>query len=161
MIREATAADAESVATLWNHFILETLVTFNSARKTVDEVASTITARRMSGHGFLVAENQGRLDGFATYGQFRSGVGYSRTMEHTILLDEAARGRGLGRVLMTAIEDHAHRSGVHSIFAGVSSGNPAGRAFHLAMGYAEVAVLREVGLKWDRWLDLHLMQKIL
>jgi L-amino acid N-acyltransferase len=161
MIRDARPEDAPAVAALWNHFIRDTLVTFNWAEKSPAEVAETIASRQAAGHGFLVVEANDRLAGFATYAQFRGGVGYARTVEHTILLDPAARGRGTGRALMSAVEDHARRGGAHSIFAGVSGANPEGRAFHLALGYVEVAVLREVGRKWDRWLDLHLMQKIL
>jgi phosphinothricin acetyltransferase len=82
-------------------------------------------------------------------------------MEHTIVLGPQARGRGLGRALMTAIEDHARQRGAHSIFAGVSAENPDGRRFHLAMGYSEIATLPAVGHKFGRWIDLHLLQKIL
>jgi L-amino acid N-acyltransferase len=159
MIRAATAVDAAAVAALWNHYIRDTLVTFNWAEKTDAEVAGLIESRQAAGHGFIVASEGAGLAGFATYAQFRSGVGYAHTMEHTILLDVSARGRGVGRALMAATEDHARCGGARSIFAGVSGANPEGRAFHLAMGYAEVAVLREIGRKWDRWLDLHLMQK--
>ncbi len=160
MIRAATEADAGAVAALWNHWIRDTLVTFNAAEKSGAEVAEMIAARQAAGQAFLVAAEGGLL-GFATYAQFRGGVGYARTMEHTVLLAPDARGRGLGRALMRAVEDHARGAGVHSLFGGVSGANPEGRAFHLAMGFAEVAVLREVGWKWGRWLDLHLMQKIL
>jgi phosphinothricin acetyltransferase len=160
VIRAAEAADAGAVAALWNHYIRDTLVTFNFAEKPEEEVAATIAARRAAGQAFLVAEDGGLL-GFATYAQFRGGVGYARTMEHTVLLDAGARGRGVGRALMAAVEAHARDAGVHSLFGGVSGANPEGRAFHLAVGYAEVAVLREVGFKWGRWLDLHLMQKVL
>lgn len=161
MIRAARGGDAGEVAGIWNHYIRETLVTFNSAEKTADEVADLIAARAGAGHPFVVAEAGGAVLGFATAFQFRSGVGYARTFEHTILMDPGARERGFGRALMAAVEDHAREGGAHSIFAGVSSGNPGGRAFHAAMGYAEVATLREVGFKWGRWLDLHLMQKML
>lgn len=160
MIRAATEADAGAVAALWNHWIRDTLVTFNAAEKSDAEVAGMIAARQAAGQAFLVAAEGGLL-GFATYAQFRGGVGYARTMEHTVLLAPAARGRGLGRALMRAVEDHAQGAGVHSLFGGVSGANPEGRAFHLALGFAEVAVLREVGWKWGRWLDLHLMQKTL
>ncbi len=160
MIRAATEADAGAVAALWNHWIRDTLVTFNAAEKSEAEVAEMIAARQAAGQAFLVAVEGGVL-GFATYAQFRGGVGYARTMEHTVLLAPDARGRGLGRALMRAVEDHARGAGVHSLFGGVSGANPEGRAFHLALGFAEVAVLREVGWKWGRWLDLHLMQKIL
>jgi phosphinothricin acetyltransferase len=60
---------------------------------------------------------------------------------------------------MAAVEADARAKGKHSLFAGVSSANPEGRAFHAALGFVEVAVLPEVGWKWGRWLDLHLMQK--
>ncbi len=161
MIRDATAADAAAVAALWNHYIRDTLVTFNWAEKSPDEVAGLMAARQAAGQAFLVAEDAGGLAGFVTYAQFRGGVGYAHTMEHTILLAPAARGRGVGRALMAAAEAHARAAGVHSLFGGVSGANPEGRAFHRAVGFEEVAVLREVGRKWDRWLDLHLMQKIL
>jgi phosphinothricin acetyltransferase len=160
VIRAATAADAGAVAALWNHYIRDTLVTFNFAEKSEEEVAAMIASRQAAGHGFFVAAEGGLL-GFATYAQFRGGVGYARTMEHTILLAPQARGRGVGRALMAAMEEHAREAGAHSLFGGVSGANPEGRAFHLAMGFAEAAVLREVGWKWGRFLDLHLMQKIL
>jgi phosphinothricin acetyltransferase len=82
-------------------------------------------------------------------------------MEHTIILAPAAIGRGLGRSLMAAIEAHARGQGVHSMFAGVSGENAAGIAFHAAIGYVPVAVLHQVGFKFGRWMDLHLMQKLL
>jgi phosphinothricin acetyltransferase len=101
------------------------------------------------------------LLGFATYSQFRGGVGYQHTMEHTVVLAPEARGRGAGRALMQRLESHAASSGVHSMIAGVSGANAPGIAFHEAMGYKTVAVVPEVGRKFDQWLDLHLMQKIL
>jgi phosphinothricin acetyltransferase len=151
VIRSAGPADARAVAALWNHYIQDTLVTFNVTEKPEAEVAALMASRQAAGQAFLVAE-EGRLVGFATYAQFRGGAGYARTMEHTVLLAPEARGRGVG---------HALVAGVHSLFGGVSSANPEGRAFHLAVGFDEVAVLREVGWKWGRLLDLHLMQKIL
>ncbi|PQO23906.1 GNAT family N-acetyltransferase [Rhodobacteraceae bacterium WD3A24] len=161
-IRPAGPGDAPAVAALWNPVIAETLVTFESARKSVEEIAALIRAREAAGHGFFVAEAAaGALAGFAHYGQFRAGRGYRRTMEHSIILGEAARGGGIGRAMMDALEAHARAGGAHSLIAGVSSGNPAGRAFHAAIGYGEIAVLPEVGRKFGRWLDLIVMQKFL
>ena len=82
-------------------------------------------------------------------------------MEHTIILDAQARGRGIGRALMGAIEDHARSRGRHCMIAGVSGGNPEGRAFHAALGYDLVATVPQVGWKFGRYWDLWLMQKIL
>ena len=160
MIRHATSDDIPAILAIWNPVIRDTMVTFNSAEKSVDDMQAMLTEKARHGFAFLVADD-GCVQGFATYGQFRGGVGYARTMEHTIILGRGARGRGLGRALMGAIEDHARAGGAHAIFAGVSAGNPEGRAFHAALGYAEAAVLAEVGWKFGRYWDLVLMQKLL
>lgn len=161
MIRPATGADAEAVAALWNALIRDTTVTFTSTEKTLAEVAETIAARRRDGFAFLVAEYGGQVAGFASYAQFRGGDGYARCMEHSIHLEPLARGQGLGRGLMAAIEGHARGRGVHSMMAGVSGENAAGRAFHAALGYRFIATVPESGFKFGRWLDLVLMQKFL
>ncbi len=80
-------------------------------------------------------------------------------MEHTIHVHPETRGRGIGRMLMDAVERHAAAGGAHALFAGVSGENAAGRAFHVRLGYEPVAVLPEVGHKFGRWIDLHLMRK--
>ena len=82
-------------------------------------------------------------------------------MEHSILLAPDAAGQGLGRALLTAVEDHARGAGAHTLIGGVSAENAAGRAFHARMGYAEAAILRDVGWKFGRYIDLVLMQKFL
>lgn len=158
MIRPATPADCAAIAAIWNPVIRDTAITFTTLEKTGAGLAATLAEKAAAGLPFLVAAEEEVL-GFATYGAFRSGPGYARTMEHTVVLGPAARGRGIGRALMAALEDHARARGVHSLIAGVSAENPAGRAFHAALGYAEIAVLPEVGFKFGRWMDLVLMQK--
>jgi len=158
-LRPATAADAAAIAKIWNGYIRESFVTFNATEKPVEDVAELIRSRQAAGQVFALAEERGAVLGFATYAQFRAGIGYARTMEHTILLAPAARGKGVGRALMATLEDGARRAGVHSMIAGVSGANPDGVAFHAAVGYVEVARLPEVGFKAGRWLDLVLMQK--
>lgn len=160
-IRPATPDDAEAIAAIWNPFIRDTAITFNSVEKTVRGLADDIEAKALDGKGFFVAKVDGSVAGFATYGQFRGGVGYARTMEHTVILHDRAHGRGVGRALMTAIEDQARVTGVHSMFAGVSAENPAAVAFHKAVGYVEMARLPQVGYKFGRWMDLVLLQKML
>jgi phosphinothricin acetyltransferase len=160
-VRLAEDRDFPAVLELWNHVIRETLITFNSEEKTLEELTRLIEDRRSADHPLFVAEHNDRVVGYAMYGPFRGGVGYARTVEHSIVLGAEAHGKGLGRALMDAIEDHARTRGIHSIFAGVSSANPDGRAFHAALGYQDIARLKEVGWKWGRWLDLWLMQKIL
>lgn len=159
LIRPATPDDIPALLEAWNPVVRDTTATFAAAPKTAEGVAQMMTARRAAGQEFLLAEADGRLLGFATYGQFRAGDGYVHAMEHTIILAPAARGQGTGRQLMQAIEAHARAGGVHVMMAGVSAENAAGIAFHAAIGYREVGRLPEVGRKFGRWLDLVLMQK--
>jgi phosphinothricin acetyltransferase len=158
IIRPATADDAPAIAAFWNPMIRDTLVTFNAVEKSQAEVAGMIAAAHAEGRAFFVAET-GAPIGFVTYVQFRGGIGYRHSMEHTVILAPEAQGQGIGRALMAAAEAHATSRGIHVMVAGISSGNPSGRTFHAAIGYREIAVLPEVGRKFDRWLDLVLMLK--
>lgn len=160
IIREAQPSDIPDILGLWNDAIRSSEATFESVEKTAEQVAALINERASAGHATLVASDGGFL-GFGTYAQFRGGTGYARTMEHTIYVDPAARGRGAARALMAALEDHAARAGAHSMIAGVSSANADGVTFHAHRGYVEVARVPEVGHKWGRTYDLILLQKIL
>ncbi len=146
---------------IWNHIIRDTFATFNDREKPLSNIREEIAARQAEGHAFLVAECEGRVAGFATYARFRSGPGYRHTMEHTIHLDESFRGRGAGRALMAALEEHARARGVRSMIAAITGANDAGRAFHAALGYEQVARMPQAGFKAGRWFDLILMQKLL
>ncbi len=157
MIRAARSEDTAAIQSLWNLAIRETLITFNSVEKSLGEVAQAVTAY----DAFFVADEAGQVVGFAGYGDFRAGIGYAQTKEHTIMLAPEARGKGLGRGLMQMVEDHARAQKVHSMIAGVSASNPMGVPFHAAMGYATVGVLPQAGRKFDQWHDLVLMQKLL
>ncbi|AZL61059.1 N-acetyltransferase [Tabrizicola piscis] len=160
MIRLATAADAAAIATLWNPYIRDTPVTFNAAEKSALDVERMIEDRNSLGHATFVATD-GDLLGFASYAQFRGGVGYATCMEHSILLAPDARGKGAGRGLINAVCAHAAAAGAHQMIGGVSGENSEGRAFHAAMGFAHIATIPEAGFKFGRFIDLVLMQKFL
>lgn len=157
-IRRATATDADAITNIWNHYIRNSTATFNSRDKMAGDLATAIANPETP---FFVSTEDGNVTGFATYSDFRKGIGYAKTKEHTINLAPDIKGRGTGRALLQTIESHAKTQGIHSLFAGVSAENTIGIAFHRACGYREVARLMQVGWKFDRWHDLVLMQKIL
>jgi len=157
-IRAAIPSDAPAIAELVNPMIRETAITFTSLEKDPSDLASAIAAAPGT---YQVAEVAGGVVGYATYFQFRRGPGYAHTMEHSILLAPQVRGQGVGRPLMGAIEAHARSVGAHSMIAVVSAENPAGVAFHSAIGFQQVAVLPQVGFKFGRWMDAVLLQKFL
>jgi phosphinothricin acetyltransferase len=155
IVRAAVAADAKAICLILNPVIRDTAITFNSQERTPEDIVQAIAIVPC----YLVAEEAGEVIGFASYDQFRKGVGYARAMEHTIVLADAARGKGAGRALMGALSDHARAAGVGSLWAGVSAENPDGVAFHASVGFENVATLPKVGFKFGRWMDLVLMRQ--
>lgn len=160
LLREAELTDAVALADLWNPWITSTIATFNAQEKSAADMAAMISERKLL-YGFWVAEAEDKVIGFATYTQFRSGVGYAKSMEHTIVLANSVHGRGIGRSLMAAVERDATAKGAHVMIAGVAGENHAGQAFHAKLGYKIVAIIPQVGYKFDRFHDLIVMQKIL
>ncbi|WP_346770605.1 GNAT family N-acetyltransferase [Shimia sagamensis] len=156
-MRNATSADAEAIAEIWNREIRDGVSTFNTVEKELGAIKAAIASEAV----FKVVEENGGVHGFATFGPFRSGPGYVRTMEHTIYLAAAARGKGAGRALMGALEAEAKARGVHVLVAGVGGENAAGIAFHTRLGFVEVGRMPQVGQKFDRWMDFVLLQKML
>ncbi|MDR6265268.1 N-acetyltransferase family protein [Roseobacter sp. N2S] len=160
-IRPATPADAAQICAIWNPIIRDTVITFTTLEKSRDMIVQMLETHRENGWPFLVAVLDQTILGFACYGPFRSGPGYAQTMEHSINLAPQARGHGTGTTLMQALETHAKTAQVHSLIAGVSAANPAAITFHIKRGFTRIATLPQVGRKFDQWLDLVLLQKLL
>ena len=158
-IVQANSTHFEAIADIWNPIIRDTLWTFNDKEKTVSDIENMILER--DGLGFLniVGTYEGKVIGFASYTQFRSGTGYKKTMEHTVIIDPNARGIGAGRQLVGALERDARVKKVHSLIAGVSENNTVGLSFHKSIGFHKLCVLPDVGFKFGKFLNLVLMQK--
>ncbi|MBW7055742.1 GNAT family N-acetyltransferase [Paracoccus bogoriensis] len=159
MLRAARPDDAGAVGAIWNPIIRDTAITFWPTERSEAEIAAIIADRASTGLAFLLAEDAGRVIGFATYGQFRGGAGYAHSMEHTIHLAPEARGKGLGRILLAAIEDHARAAGHRLMIGGITGSNTGSLAFHAAAGYREWGRIPAAGWKFGQFHDLVLMGK--
>lgn len=158
IVRPAQIQDADAICGISNDLIRHSLITFTTNDRTT---AATEEAIAASNGAFLVAEHAGKVVGFASYAPFRAGPGYAHTKEHSIQLAPQARGRGVGRALMEALETVARKADVHVLVAGISGANPDAIAFHDRLGFETVGRMPQVGRKEGQWLDLILMQKIL
>lgn len=157
IVRDAIGADAGAIAKIWNREIRDGVSTFNTIEKELGTLQAAIASEAV----FKVVEDADGVLGFATFGPFRGGPGYVHSMEHSIYLAEDARGKGVGRRLMTALESEARARDIHVLVAGVGSENAAGIAFHTRLGFVEVGRMPQIGRKFDRWMDLVLLQKML
>lgn len=113
--------------------------------------------REASGFPVFVAESNGTIAGYASYGAFRSGEGYSGTVEHTVYVAEPFQRRGIARDLVNALIARAQNAGVRRMIGGISSGAEGSYALHKALGFEEVGRLPGIGRKFGQDLDLILM----
>ena len=165
-IRSATRNDLPAMTRLFNALIPTTTVAWRDDEATAEEMSTWFDEQHAAGNPVLVAEaDGGDVVGYTTWSTFRGGPrfpGYRHTVELTIHVDERHHARGIGRALIDALVDDALRRGdIHVLVAGIDAENTASIAFHERLGFTEVARMPEVGRKFDRWLDLVLMQRTL
>lgn len=164
LIRDAIADDMSAVSDLYNALIPTTTGAWTETLQTLDERMAWFEHRQGRGHPVLVAEHNGVVVGFTAYDDFRGSgkwPGYRFTVEHTIHVGEADWGTGVGRLLLSRLMDRARADAVHVMVAAIDGDNVASIRFHEKLGFTITARMPEVGRKFDRWLELVLMQRIL
>lgn len=162
-IRLATINDSDDISALWNFFIRTTVTSFESQEKTNSDITNKITKIFRDGYGFWVARSiqNNQLWGFIYYSRFRKNSGYAFTMEHSIYIHPKNIGKGVGRALIEHAHNDAKAKKYASFIASIGSDNISSIDFHEKLGYQKIAHLPKVGYKFNRWLDLVLMQKFI
>lgn len=156
-IRPATAGDLPAVVAIYNTGIAERVATFETNPRTEADLAGW--AR--DGQPFIVAEHAGRIVGFARAGSYSDRCVYEGVGEHTVYVDPAARGRGLGRRLLEALCVDCERRGLYKVTSRVFTDNVPSRAAHRAAGFEEVGVQRRHGRLDGEWKDCVLVERLL
>ena len=162
MIRSAIAADAQAICAIYNHFILQSAVTFEEMAITPDDMAARIDA--ISGPGrlpFLVAELDGAVAGYAYAAPWKARSAYRHTVESSVYIAPGFAGMGMGSRLYQALLQHLREREVHAVLAGIVLPNSASIGLHEAFGFARVGQLREVGKKFGQWMDVGYWQLLL
>ncbi|HTT02623.1 MAG TPA: GNAT family N-acetyltransferase [Steroidobacteraceae bacterium] len=160
-VRDAAAEDLPGVLQIYNDIIANSTAVYSDTPVTLADRLQWWRTRTAQGYPVLVAGDASDILGFATFGDFRSWPGYRYTVEHTVHVRQDCRSRGIGRELMLVLLARAAACGKHMMIAGIDAANDASIRFHERLGFTRAAVLREVGYKFDRWLDLLFMQRVL
>ena len=158
-IREAVEADLPAVAAIYAHEVETGVATFDTEPRAAESWAAYL--RAADGHHLLVGDEGGRVVGWASAGPYRPKNGYRLTRETTIYLSPEARGQGLGRRLYDDLLARLVDDGMHLAVAGIAQPNPTSEALHRACGFEEVGVMREVGHKHGRFIDVRWWQRLL
>lgn len=159
VVRDATAADLPAILDIHNANIAHSTAIWDVEEVGLDERRAWFDARAAAGHPILVAELDGELAGYASYGRFRPKVGYRHSVENSVYVDERFQRRGVARALLGALLARARAAGtVHVVIAAIESRNTGSIALHEQFGFRIVGELPEVGRKFGLWMDLTLMQ---
>ncbi|HMO11038.1 MAG TPA: N-acetyltransferase family protein [Actinotalea sp.] len=161
MIRDATTHDLSAIHAIHNHAVATSLAIWTDVPERLDDRQAWFDAHREAGHAVLVAEQGGEVVGYASLSQYRPKPGYRWTVEDSVYVADGHQGRGHGRALLAALVERARTDGFHAVVGVIEAGNAASIALHASLGFQDAGVLREVGRKFDRWLDLQHMVLLL
>jgi L-amino acid N-acyltransferase YncA len=161
-IRHSTEADLPIITEIYNHAVQNTTAIWNETTVSLENRVTWFQARREQGYPILVAvDDQDRVLGYASFGYWRPFEGYRFTVEHSVYVAESAQGQGAGRALLAALLDEAKALGKKVMVAGIEANNTGSIALHEKLGFESTGLMKGVGFKFDRFLDLLWMQKTL
>ncbi len=159
-VRDATEADLCEIAEIYNHAILHTTATFDTELKTIDQWRKLL-ARSSKSYPLVVATIGGRVMGWGALKPAIDRPASRFTTENAVYVDPSSQGKGVGTAVMEELVERARQNGYHAIIALVVSGNAASARLHEKLGFERVGLMREVGWKFDHWLDLIVFERII
>jgi L-amino acid N-acyltransferase YncA len=159
-VRLARQEDIEAIRAIYNEEVLGSTVTFDLRPRTTEEQRAWM-ARHQGAHPAVVAVEGHTVVGFGSLSPFRDRAAYATTVEDSLYVDAAWRGKGVGRLLLDELVALAVARGFHTVIARVSGDNEPSIALHRRCGFAPVGVEREVGRKFGQWIDVAVLQRML
>ncbi|EGV60823.1 hypothetical protein PSN45_001384 [Yamadazyma tenuis] len=153
-LRPARPSDAVALASIYNDALVNTVAIWKSGTVTSEERVSWLEDKHQTQFPVIVATDNDKVVGFATYGYWRPYDGYVHTVEHSVYVDRNSRGNGAGKAMLVELIQLARAQGKHMMVGCIESGNVASIKLHQKLGFEESGTFKEVGVKFGRWLDL-------
>lgn len=160
-IRPAEPRDAQAIADIYNYFVANSIATFEEEQVQTLEMASRIEDVRSTGLPWLVAEDAGRICGYAHAKPWRPRSAYRFSVEITVYVHPQRIGQGIGSALYRRLFPLLEARGVHAVIGGIALPNDPSVALHEKLGLRKVAHFKEVGFKQNRWIDVGYWQRTL
>jgi L-amino acid N-acyltransferase len=161
IIRKAELKDVPIITEIYNDIVLNTTAVYAYEPFTLENRQAWFEDKMAHNFPVFVAEEDGQVIGFSTYGSFRAAPAYLHSVENTIHIHLDYTGRGVGKLLMPPIIEAAKAQKMHTMLAGIEATNTGSIKFHQGFGFEQVALFKSVGYKFNRWLDLVFMQLML
>lgn len=161
-IRPAEHSDIPAILDIYNDAVLNTTASYDYEPNTLEQRTAWYAHHLEMGLPVLVAvDDRGEVVGWGSLSKFRDKIGYQYTLEHSVYVRADRRRQGIGCLIVQALIQAARDLGKHSLIGGVDASNEASVRLHESLGFRQVATFKEVGYKFDRWLDLVFMQIML
>jgi L-amino acid N-acyltransferase YncA len=157
-IRGAAIDDARAIVDIYNWYVDNTTITFETEAVTVEAMRNRI-GEKLSTHDWLVGEENGEIVGYAYYGSFRPRAAYRHTVESTIYLSHEAKGKGYGKLLYAQLLESALSHGFREVIGVIALPNPESVRLHERMGFLKVGILQNIGFKFGTYIDVGMWQK--
>jgi L-amino acid N-acyltransferase YncA len=157
LIRKATTSDLSSILEIVNHAILNTTSIYDYNVRTIKEQTLIFETKKAKDFPIFVVELSKQVVGFGTYDTFRTKVGYRFTVEHSVYVKEGFSGKGIGQMLLQELISTAKEEKYHIMIGVIDASNENSIRFHEKFGFQSIGILKEVGFKFERWLDANLM----
>jgi L-amino acid N-acyltransferase YncA len=157
-VRAATLRDADDIVAIYNHAILHSTATFDLEAETAEARREWLTSQAT--RAALVAEIDGRVRGWSSLVRWSERGAYERTVEASVYVAPTVQRSGIGLALGSAVLDAARRLDLRVVIAQICTENVGGLALAERLGFERVGVLREVGFKFGRWLDVAVCQRL-
>lgn len=161
IIREAIKEDLPQILDIYNDVILHTTAVYNYDPHTLEMRTEWFEMKQQQGFPVFVAEDRNTIVGFSSFGTFRAWQAYKYTVENSVYVKSDCRGKGISKMLMKPLIEAAKKLELHAMVAGIDAANEVSLALHKQFGFVEVAHFKEVGYKFNRWLDLVFMELLL
>lgn len=160
-VRDAGESDLTAILAIYNDAVINTTAVYDYTARSMEAELAWFKAKRDAKLPVLAAVEAGAVVGFASYGPFRPWPAYLHTIENSVYVAPERRGAGVGSALLGPLIERARSAGFHTMVAGIDASNAASLRLHAKFGFVEAAHFREVGWKFDRWLDLVFLQRML
>jgi L-amino acid N-acyltransferase YncA len=160
-IRPAVSADAAAIASIYNHYILTTTISFEEDAVDAAEIARRMDAVQTASLPYLVTEEGGVVTGYAYATPWRARRAYRSSVETSVYVQDGLHAHGIGSALYRAVLAQLAHDGYHLAIGGIAQPNAASVALHEKLGFEKVAHFKEVGCKFGQWVDVAYWQLIL
>ncbi len=161
IIRKVKQSDSFKIAHIYNHYIKNTIITFEEQEVSQDEISSRIKNVLSESFPWIVAEKGDNIAGYAYATKWRTRSAYRFAVESTVYVGKDYVGDGIGSLLYKELLLKLKDSGIHTVIGGIALPNPSSIALHEKYGFKKVAQFKEVGIKFNKWIDVGYWQLII